>query len=117
MTVLAFSLFLIAIGSLVGAAVSLALTLFRRWSLARSSARASTLTALGVVVLAIAWMVALPTLPDLVSASPANKARLLAEGISEILNCSAPAVPALLLGGLAWLISARRIARASKGGA
>jgi hypothetical protein len=105
----------------VAAAVAAALlALFRRWARARTIARFVTLVSGGVVLLVVSAIIlgitdqglAMWILDRLIRhGDPSERARILAEGISEMINCSALFVPALVIASPVWFISRKRVAR------
>lgn len=46
---------------------------------------------------------------------PAHRARVLAEGISELMNCGALSLPALLVGSVVWFVSRKPARRPASG--
>jgi hypothetical protein len=108
-------LFIAACVALVGAVASIVLLFFKRPVLARWIAKRATL--LGAVVLGVAiaelqvlWLAPERVLPP---GDPSGKVRALAEGISEIVNCSALALPAVVLGGLGWIVARGQVKRST----
>jgi hypothetical protein len=109
---------ILTLATALGAVVGVVLLFFKRWTLAARIARASTLGALAVLgsnVGILTLLFAVPSVSETIllkllpSGEPGQRARALAEGISEMMNCSALSVPAVLIGGLGWLIARRGI--------
>src|SRR5690348_12921148 len=98
------AVFLTSCVALVGAAAGVVLLFMKRWELARGVAKRATLIALVVIGIAVAELQVLWTAPARVApllvhvlppGDPSVRARALAEGISEIMNCSALAIAAV----------------------
>ena len=79
----------------------------RKWRLARALARGAVLSALVMIPVGIAILVA--AFSKFANADASSKATHLARGISESMNVGALILPALLLGVPAWIIAARRL--------
>jgi hypothetical protein len=116
------AVFITTCAALIGAAAGIVLIFLRRWALARLVAKRATVIALVVLGVAVAELQVLWTSPGLVAplllralppGDPSVRARALAEGISEILNCSALAVPAAVLGGIGWVVARWQIKRSA----
>ena len=115
-------LFITSCAALAGALAGLVLLLLKRPLLAQRVAKRATLIALVVIGVAIAelqvlWVAPERVAPLVVRVSPAGDptvpARALAQGISEIMNCSALAIPAIVLGSVAWLVARPQLARSA----
>ncbi len=112
------ALFVTTCAALAAAIASIALLLFKRPVLAYRVAKRATLIAIVVLGVAIAELSVLWAAPGLIAplvvrvlpvGDPSEKARALAEGISEIMNCAALTIPAVALGGIGWMVSRRRV--------
>jgi len=109
-----------------GIVVSVAAMLAKRWHLAHSLARMATVLALIVLlpqVLVVALCIAAPSTmwramrkisPEPSWDDPSQHARLLAQGLSELMNVGLLSLPIAVLGGLLWSVAARRIVRAKE---
>jgi hypothetical protein len=118
MTWLLRLIFITTCAALAGAVAGVVLLLLKRWALAHRVAKRATLIALLVLGVAIAELQVLWTAPGLVAplllralppGDPAVRARALAEGISALINCSALAIPAVVLGGVGWAVGRWRL--------
>jgi hypothetical protein len=97
-----------ACAALAGSVASIVLLFFKRSAPAHRVAKRATLLALVVLGVAVAELqVILRVLP---AGDPSTRARALAEGISEVMNCSALALAAVVLGGVAWFLARRHAA-------
>ena len=112
------SVFSASCAALAGAIGGIVFVFLKRWVLAHFVAKRATLVALLMIVLLVAeiqmlWTAPGPAAPLLVHALPAGdpsvRARALAEGISEVMNSLALDIPAVLLGGIGWLVSRGRL--------
>jgi hypothetical protein len=122
MTWFVHAVFITGCATLVGAVASIVLIFVKRWALARLVAKRATLLAIVVLGLAVAELQVLSSAPALIapllvqvlpSGDPSVKARALAEGISAIMNCAALAIPAALLGAIAWVVARRQLKRSA----
>jgi hypothetical protein len=113
------ALLLTTVASLVGAVVGVVLLFLKRWVLAHRIAKRATLIAVVVLGVVVAEIQVLWTAPGVVApllvrtlppGDPGERARALAEAISEIMNCAALAIPAAVLGGIGWVVARRRLA-------
>jgi hypothetical protein len=114
------AVFITSCCALAGAAAGIVLLLLKRWALAHRVAKRVSLMALVVLGIAVAELQVLWSAPGVVAplivralpaGDPSLRARALAEGISELMNCAALAVPAAALGGIAWVVSRARLRR------
>jgi hypothetical protein len=96
----------------VGALAGVVLLFLKRPVLAHRVAKRATLLAALVLAVAIAELQVLWTAPGRVAplvvralppVDPSMKARALGEAIAEIMNSAGLALPAVVLGGIAWL--------------
>lgn len=102
----------IAFGALMFAVASAGACLMRSFGLARRLARAGTLAALG----SLAVVLAAGAVHLLSGGSPdAEHVRGVAETIAELLNCVVFALPAALIGAVAWAIAVRKLRGAPRG--
>lgn len=101
-----------AVLSLAGALVALVAALFRRSVVALRAGRGAALVALSVLVLAVVVVACALLAPsafaELLTDDPESRAVVLASLLAELLNCAAPALPALVVAGSVWLWAARR---------
>ena len=125
MTWFLHAVFIIACAALAGGIAGIGLLFLKRWALARLVAKRATLIALVVLGVAVAELQVLWSAPGLVAplllralppGDPGGRARALAEGISEIMNCSALAIPAAVLGSIGWLVARRQLKRSAAAG-
>lgn len=109
---------LLAYGGFAGAFVAVMAAVLRRWPLAHRVARAAAVAALLALLLsvgALSVMALAPTLvaplfaPEALAGEPADRARALAEWISELLNCSVLALPTILIAAVVWGLARRRV--------
>lgn len=110
----------LSLGAVVLAVVSLALAVLRKWELARRSARWACSFALAVLAFCALALTLLIFAPRVVGSmisppEPAERARILAQAIAELMNGSALSVPVLMLALPIWLISRNRLKAAAAG--
>ncbi len=119
------AIFITTCAALAGAVAGIVLLFLKRWVLTHRVAKRATLIAMVVLGVAVAELQVLWAAPGLVApllervlppGDPSVRARALAEGISEIMNCSALALPAIVLGGVGWLIARWRLIPSHRGG-
>ena len=115
-------LFITACATLAGAVAGIVLLFLERPSVAGRVAKRATLIAMVVLGVAVAELQVLWTAPGMVAplllralppGDPSVRARALAEGISEIMNSAALAMPAAVLGGIGWIAARGRLKRAA----
>jgi len=114
---LTWTIALIGWAALIGAFFAGVASSLKRWSTARLLARSATLASAGALAVFVATFgvgVASAALFLPRNADTTQRARYLAQGISELMNCAAVSVPALLVAGPLWFFAARR---ARRGGA
>lgn len=100
----------VAMGALMFALAGTGACLLKSFPLARRLSRVGTLTALAslAVVLAVgALRLVLPWSGD--GGHSDVRARMVAETIAELLNCVVFALPAALIGAIAWAIARRKL--------
>jgi hypothetical protein len=111
-------LFITACATLAGAVAGIVLLFLERPSVAGRVAKRATLIAMVVLGVAVAELQVLWTAPGIVAplllralppGDPSVRARALAEGISDSMNCAALAMPAVVLGGIGWIAARRRL--------
>jgi hypothetical protein len=116
------ALFIVSGATIAGAVAGVGLLFFKRWALAHRVAKRATLMALVVLGVGIAELQVLWTAPGLVAplllralptGDPSVRARALAEGISEIMNSSALALLASVLGVIGWVVARRQLGRSA----
>jgi hypothetical protein len=109
-----------ACAALTAAVSGIVLLVLKRSLLAQRVAKRATLMGLVVLGVAVAEVgvlgaapgLAIPVLVrELPPGDPSVKARALAEGISEIMNCSALALVAVVLGGVGWVVAREQVKR------
>jgi hypothetical protein len=119
------AVFITSCAALAGAVAGIVLLFLKRWTLAHRIAKRAALIALVVLGVVIAELQVLWTAPGLVApllvrvlppGDPGEQARALAEGISELINCSALALPAAVLGGVGWVVARRQLKRSAAAG-
>lgn len=112
--------------ALAGAVTGIVLLVFKRPALARRIAKRATLLSLVILGVAVAELQVLWSAPGreaplllraLPPGDPSVRARALAEGISAIMNCSALAIVAAVLGGIGWVVARAQLRRSAAGGA
>jgi hypothetical protein len=117
------ALFVTTCAALAAANASIVLLFFKRPVLAYRVAKRATLIAVVVLGVAIAELSVMWADPGLIAplvvrvlppGDPTVKAQALAEGISEIMNCAALAIPAVVLGGIGWIVARRQSKRSGK---
>jgi hypothetical protein len=102
----------VALGALMFAVASAGACLMRSFGLARRLAQTGTLAALA----SLAVVLAVGSAHLLAGGShDAARARSVAETIAELLNCVVFALPAALVGAVAWVIAARKLRSAPRG--
>jgi hypothetical protein len=79
----------------------------RRWPLAVKVSRAVTLLGPVVLVVSVIGFIAVPAAGR--GASDPTRATVLAEGMSQVMNCGALAYVASILGAIIWGVAAWRI--------
>ena len=106
--------------TLAGAVAGIVLLFLKRRNFTHRIAKRATLIAVVVLGVAVAELQVLWAAPGLVAplllrtlpaSDPGERARALAEAISEIMNCSALAFPAAVLGGVGWVVSRWQLKR------
>ena len=111
----------VTLGSGLGALVALVAAILHRWRLAKGAARVSALVAGAVFVVFVATLVLLFVAPSAIVAlisrtpsdgEPGGRARVLAETVSELINCAALSLPAAALAAVIWFLAARRVREA-----
>src|SRR5262245_2066192 len=106
-----WTLSLVSVAAIAGAIVAVATALLAQWSIALRAARAATLTSIFIFILFVALVSLAAEAPHLfaagVHAEPSERARILAQTISEWLNCAFLSIPALLLAAPVWLVAKR----------
>jgi len=111
------AVFITSCAALAAAVASIVLLFLARPALAERVAKRATLAAALLLAVSIAELQVLLAAPARVApllvhvgppGDPSIVARALAEGISEIMNCAALAVPAVMLGGIGWMIARQR---------
>lgn len=125
MTWFLHAVFITTCATLSGALAGIVLLFVKRWTLAHLVAKRATLIAVVVLGVAVAELQVLWTAPGMVAplllralppGDPSVRARALAEGISEIMNCAALAIPAAVLGGIAWIVARRQLRHSAAAG-
>jgi hypothetical protein len=114
----------LSLGAIVLAVMSLAMAVLRKWELARRTARWASSLAFAVLALCAATLLLLIFAPRVLGSllfqltpatEPAERARVLAQAISELVNSSAFAVPVLVLALPIWLIARNRLKATAAG--
>lgn len=118
LNLLAWGVMALAWVTLAGAAGALVLVVLRRWAPASRVARAACLAGLSAGVIALVCLLSFWLAPEIVDWIPnwlfenaSQKARFLAETISEVLNCGAMALVASALAGILWATARWRLRR------
>lgn len=116
MPVLTWTLLIVSVASLAGAVGTIVALARRRWEAARVIARNATLASVFALVMAMLFLVGAVLDPEEMSAftgfaagvDPSQKATMISKAISEALNSSGLALPAILIAGPLWAVAARK---------
>lgn len=114
----------LSLGAIGLAVLSLAMAVLRKWEQARRTARWASSLAFAVLTLCAAALLLLIFAPRLLGSvllqltpatEPAERAGVLAQAISELVNSSAFAVPVLILALPIWVIARNRLKATAAG--